>query len=72
MYTDPTGGNNGCPKKYSGPGATTVTVNWQEALWPQLSVAITVTVVVPIGNVLPLGGFATIFTGGHPPLVVTV
>jgi hypothetical protein len=27
--------------------------------------------VVPIGNVLPLGGFAWIFGGLHPPLALT-
>jgi hypothetical protein len=40
---------------------------------PQVSLAVAVTVVVPIGNVLPLGGLAVKNGGGlQPPLAVTV
>jgi hypothetical protein len=40
---------------------------------PQVSLAVAVTVVVPIGNVLPLGGLAVKYGGGlQPPLAVTV
>jgi hypothetical protein len=37
-------------------GRVTVTVKLQLALSPQESLAVTFTVVVPTGNVLPLGG----------------
>jgi hypothetical protein len=45
-------------------GAATVTVKLQVAVWPHRSVAVLVTVVVPIGNTLPLGGVDT--TEGTP------
>ena len=51
---------------------TTVTVKLHIALFPQVSLAVAVTVVVPMGNVLPLGGLATIFGGVQPPVAVTV
>jgi hypothetical protein len=46
-------------------------VKLQLVLLPQVSLAVHVTVVVPMGNVLPLGGLHTRFGGGlHPPLAV--
>ena len=53
-------------------GLTTVTRNKQLVLLPQVSLAVTVTVVVPTGNVLPLGGLATTVGAEQPPLAVTV
>src|ERR1039458_4095516 len=54
-------------------GATTVTVKLQFVLFPHVSLAVLNTVVVPIGNVLPLGGLAETNGGGlQPPLAVTV
>ena len=54
-------------------GRTTVTVKLQLVLFPQLSLAVAFTVVVPIGKVLPLDGLATTIGGGlQPPLAVTV
>jgi hypothetical protein len=51
----------------------TVTVKLQFVLLPQLSLAVTKTVVVPTANVLPLGGLAVMLGGGlQPPLAVTV
>ena len=51
----------------------TVTVKLQLVLLPQVSLAVAKTVVVPIGNVLPLGGLALTKGGGEqPPLAVTV
>ena len=51
----------------------TVTVKLQLVLFPQVSLAVLKTVVVPIGNVLPLGGLAETNGGGlQPPLAVTV
>ena len=50
----------------------TCTVKLQFVEPPQLSLAVTKTVVVPIGNVLPLGGFATMAGSEQPPLAVTV
>ena len=51
----------------------TVTVKLQLLLLPQVSLAVANTVVVPIGNVLPLGGLALTDGGGEqPPLAVTV
>ncbi len=53
-------------------GLTTVTVKLQLLLFPQLSLAEANTVVVPIGNVLPLGGLAYTNGGGlQPPLADT-
>jgi hypothetical protein len=52
-----------------------VTVTWNEQLveFPQVSLAVANTVVVPIGKVLPLGGLALTNGGGlHPPLALTV
>ena len=46
----------------------TVTVNVQLVLSPQLSLAVVVTVVCPMGKVLPLGGEDDRFNGElHPP-----
>jgi hypothetical protein len=54
-------------------GGMTVTVKLQLVAVPQLSLAVVVTVVVPIGNVLPLGGLAKTNGGGlQPPVAVTV
>jgi hypothetical protein len=51
----------------------TVTVKLQLVLLPQESLAVTNTVVVPTGNVLPLGGLAVTNGGGlQPPEAVTV
>ena len=50
----------------------TVTVKLQLLLLPQVSLAVAVTVVVPMGKVLPLGGLATTVGGVQPPLAVTV
>ena len=52
--------------------STTVTVKLQLLLSPQVSVAVTFTVVVPIGNGLPLGGLAVSVGVVHPPLAETV
>src|ERR1043166_6154880 len=72
MYTVFGGGSRGIGVKYSSTGGRTVTVNEHCAFWPQLSDAEALTVVVPIGNVLPLGGVAPTPTGGQPPVVLTV
>src|SRR5690349_4204308 len=56
IYTEPTGGNRGCGKKYSGGGGSTVMRKLHMAVWPHASLATHVTVVVPTGKVLPLGG----------------
>ena len=54
-------------------GFTTVTVKLQLVLLPQVSLAVVNTVVVPTGNVLPLGGVANTEGGGlQPPLAVAV
>jgi len=45
----------------------TVTVKLQWADAPQLSLAVVITVVVPTGNQLPLGGVASIVGGGLQP-----
>ena len=46
----------------------TVTVNVQLVVLPQESLAVVVTVVCPIGKVLPLGGEDERFSGElHPP-----
>ena len=46
----------------------TVTVNVQLVVLPQESLAVVVTVVCPMGNVLPLGGEDERFSGElHPP-----
>ena len=46
-------------------------VKLQLVLWPQPSLAVQVTVVVPIPNVLPLGGVQVTDAGGvQPPLAV--
>jgi hypothetical protein len=56
----------------SGGGGDTVTVKLQQLDWPQKSVAQQMTVLVPIGNTLPLGGTQLVVIGGQPPLTVTV
>ena len=45
----------------------TVTVKEQFAECPQLSLAVQVTVVMPIGKVLPLGGLQVTVGGGLQP-----
>jgi hypothetical protein len=45
-------------------------VKLQQLDWPQESVAQQLTVVVPLGNVLPLGGTQLVVIGGNPPLTV--
>ena len=53
--------------------ALTMTRNEQLVVWPQLFVAVTKTVLVPIGKVLPLGGVAMTKGGGlHPPVALTL
>ena len=51
---------------------TTVTVNVQLAVCPSLDVAVTVTVVVPTGKLLPDAGVPVTATGATPPDVVTL
>jgi hypothetical protein len=52
-------------------GDLTVTVKLQLVVVPHVSLAEQVTVVVPIGNVLPLGGMQLSEGGGvHPPLAL--
>lgn len=54
-------------------GGCTITWKLQLVNVPQVSLAVTVTVVVPVGNVLPLGGLAMMFGGGlQPPVAVAV
>jgi hypothetical protein len=50
----------------------TVTEKLQVVLLVQASVAVQVTLVVPSGKVLPLGGLQTTFTGEQPPVAVLV
>ena len=51
----------------------TVTLKLQCCVLPQLSLAVACTGVVPIGNVLPLGGLATRNGGGlQPPEALTL
>ena len=45
----------------------TVTVNEQDAFCPDAFSAMTVTVVVPVANVVPLTGEAVTVIGGVPP-----
>ena len=46
----------------------TVTVKVQLLVLPFAAVAVFVTVVVPMGKVLPLGGLQKTLTGGQPPV----
>ena len=49
----------------------TVTVKLQLVTWPQLLLAVQVTVVTPTGKVLPLGGVQKSDGGGlQPPVAV--
>ena len=52
--------------------SVTVTVKVQLAVLPRASVAVFVTVVVPNGNVLPLGGVLTRFVTPESSVAVTV
>jgi len=56
----------------NGTGTSTVTVKLQVLDRPQESVALQLTVLVPIGNKCPLGGTQLVMIGGQPPLTVTV
>jgi len=56
----------------NGGGDDTVTVKLQVLDWPQESMALQLTVVVPIGKTLPLCGTQLVVYGGQPPLTVTV
>ena len=56
----------------NGGGGNTVTVKLQLLDRPQESVALQLTLVVPIGNTLPLGGTQLVVIGGQPPLTGTV
>ena len=47
-------------------------VKLQLVEWPQVSLAVQVTVDDPTGKVLPLGGLQTVDGGLHPPLPVDV
>jgi hypothetical protein len=49
----------------------TVTVNWHEAVFPDVSVTVLVTVVVPFGNAEPEGGVLTSVLPGQLSLLVT-
>ena len=51
-------------------GDDTVTVKLLLADWPQASVALQLTLVVPIGKLVPLGGTQLVVIGGKPPLTV--
>lgn len=53
-------------------GGLTVIVNVALVLLPQESLAVFVTVVVPIGKMLPLGGCATTVGELQPPVAVEV
>src|SRR5437899_696269 len=48
-----------------------VTVNVQFVLWPQLSVAMQLTMLIPTPNVLPEGGLQLAKAPPHPLLLVT-
>ena len=50
----------------------TVTVKLQLVELPQVSLAVQVTVVTPIGKVLPLGGLQTTVGGLQPPVAELV
>ena len=52
--------------------STTVTVKEQLAVFPDASVAVAVTVVVPFGKLEPDGGFATTVTPGQLSVAVTL
>jgi len=55
------------------PGLSTLTVKEQLVEWPHESLAVQVTVVMPIGKVLPLGGLHKSVGGGlQPPPAVLV
>ena len=50
-------------------GGLTVTVKLHSAIWPQMLLAVQITVVGPIGKVLPLGGLhTTVGARSQPPL----
>jgi hypothetical protein len=52
--------------------SVTVMVNMQEAVLPEASVAVAVTVVVPSGKALPEGGIATTVTPGQLSVAPTL
>ncbi len=49
-------------------GRLTVTLKLQVFVWPQRSLAVTYTTLVPIGNTLPLGGVAVRTGALQPPV----
>src|SRR5580765_6174972 len=51
-------------------GGRTLTRKKQLVQWPQLSHAVQVTIVVPIGKKLPLGGLQVTVVSGQPPVAV--
>jgi hypothetical protein len=53
-------------------GRVTETVKLQLVVVPHVSLAVQVTGVVPIGNVLPLGGLQLSEGGLHPPVAETL
>ena len=53
-------------------GGVTVIVKLQVFVWPHESIAVHVTVVVPIGNVLPLGGLQLTDGVEQPPVAELV
>jgi hypothetical protein len=56
----------------SATGAVTVTVNWQLALNPPTSVAVQLTVLMPMGKKLPDAGTQVVVTPGQLSVAVTV
>jgi hypothetical protein len=53
-------------------GRVTETVKLQLVVVPQVSLAVQVTGVVPMGNLLPLGGLQVSDGGLHPPVAETL
>ena len=51
--------------------STTVTVKLHVAVFPEVSIAVAVTVVVPFGNAVPEGGLDATVTPGQLSLAVT-
>lgn len=69
IYTLLGGGSKFWEEKNSGPGGgNTVMVNVQVALLPQASLALQVTILLPTGKVLPLGGLQVTVPPPHPPV----
>ena len=53
-------------------GGVTMIVKLQEFVWPQESIAVQVTVFVPIGKLLPLGGLQNSDGCAQPPVAELV